>query len=968
MNTLHAFWLADRKQFIQFGYLYFWIESKNNFCLDQESLAKWLQSVLKFKQSPLANIKEISFMLPDKNNTLVTEKLFAYQVDDTLKFLKNIDFYLLHQEEYQVGQDLAFWIYISELIQNYIIQERYIPRLVYYNQSIYTGWEYLSQDYEAIIDKAVAYMPFSAMGRPYTKKSLLKHFMQVVLQSIVENTPWPQNFLQKVDKTILQEALQPPFSTQHNLDTYKQWLVWYNQLSSHTSDAHFYLGFQLQEPEEGKEIWDLNFILIARSDLSFKVSLAEYWHLNQKDKNNLSQYFGNQTDVNLLQQLGQAARLYNLLWQGLENDKPSGIHLNTEQAFHFLKETAWLLQDAGFKVIIPSWYTPEGRMRAKLKLKTEIKTENNKPKGYLSLDNLKDYHYDLAIGDENVTPEEWQQLVKAKMPLVLFRGKWIEIESKRMEDLFDFWQQQAQEDSEPQNLPHLLQQTLQDDVIAFDEQDELFKVLELLNNPSKITTIEQPLNIKATLRPYQLRGISWLQYLENIGLNGCLADDMGLGKTLQMISHITIQSDLKPTLLIAPTSVLGNWQKEVERFAPDLKTYIHHGGKREIKEAGFKEKIKDYHIIITSFNLARKDLKLFKAVDWQRIVLDEAQNIKNPQANQTKSIYQIPAQHRWALTGTPVENRLMDLWSLFQFLQPGYLNTQAQFRKQFEIPIQKDNDAEKAEILKRLTAPFILRRVKTDPSIIRDLPDKIEHKQYCHLTKEQASLYQAVVTDVEAKLEKSEDNKGLMLSTLMRLKQICNHPMQFLQDKSEFSAQRSHKLQRLHEMLEEVMAENESALVFTQFTELGENLLEYMYKLNYTAYYLHGGINRTKREKMITQFQDPDSPPSIFILSLKAAGVGITLTKANHVFHFDRWWNPAVEEQATDRAFRIGQKKNVFVHKFITLGTLEERIDQMISDKKAMAGAIIGQDESWLSQLDNESFKKLIQLQQTVWE
>ena len=311
----------------------------------------------------------------------------------------------------------------------------------------------------------------------------------------------------------------------------------------------------------------------------------------------------------------------------------------------------------------------------------------------------------------------------------------------------------------------------------------------------------------------------------------------------------------------------------------------------------------------------------------------------------------------------------MDLWSIFNFLNPGYLGKQAQFKSNFETPIQKNNDRIKAATLKKLVEPFILRRVKTDQSIIKDLPDKVEQKCYCNLTKEQASLYEVVVRDVEEQilLVDGMKRRGLILSTLMKLKQICNHPRQFLQDGSEFTPERSHKLERLSEMVEEVLSEQQSLLVFTQFTEIGESLQQYFHSVcHYNTYYLHGGTARPKRERMIEEFQNPDTEPSIFILSLKAGGVGITLTKANHVFHFDRWWNPAVEDQATDRAFRIGQKKNVFVHKFLALGTLEERIDQMIEDKKSIAGAIVGSDESWLTELDNEAFKKLIALNRSA--
>jgi len=372
-----------------------------------------------------------------------------------------------------------------------------------------------------------------------------------------------------------------------------------------------------------------------------------------------------------------------------------------------------------------------------------------------------------------------------------------------------------------------------------------------------------------------------------------------------------------------------------------------------------------HDLLITSYTLARKDSKLLGALQWRRIVLDEAQNIKNPKAAQTKAILKLNGDSRLALTGTPVENRLMDLWSIFNFLNPGYLGKQAYFRKTYELPVQRDNNPIQSTILKKLIQPFILRRLKTDKNIIKDLPDKIDNKIYCNLSKEQASLYEVVVQDVVTQLEEAEgiQRQGLMLSTLMKLKQICNHPMQFLQDGSAFTPERSHKLERISEMLEEAMEQGDSVLVFTQFTEIGEHLDRYLAKeKHYKTHYLHGGTPRIKREQMISDFQDPETGPGVFILSLKAGGVGITLTQANHVFHFDRWWNPAVENQATDRAFRIGQKKNVFVHKFVTLGTLEERIDQMISDKQKMADSIVGNDESWLTRLDNQAFKDLIAL------
>lgn len=710
----------------------------------------------------------------------------------------------------------------------------------------------------------------------------------------------------------------------------------------------------------------------SKKDPSLKLDLEEYWRLNQKTKKSIQEQFGTAFEKDLLLNLGYAARMYPKIWEGLETNQPIGMRLTLAEAFAFLKESAWILEDAGYKVIVPAWWTPEGRQRAKIRLKASPKkssTTKGKNQGHFSLNTIIQYQYELSLGGQPVTEREWQQLVNAKTPLVQFRGQWVELDQGKMQKMLEFWQSHSQETPEMTLLNLMKKATEAEDEIEVEHDDVLADMMAKLNDKSRLEPIENPPQLQGTLREYQKRGVSWLQYLERLGLNGCLADDMGLGKSIQVIAQLVTEKEstekVSPTLLIAPTSVVGNWQKEIEKFAPHLQTLVHHGSNRIKDEKEFINTIAKYDVLITSFTLARKDEKLLKSVVWQRIVLDEAQNIKNPKSEQTKAILKLPANYRLALTGTPVENRLLDLWSIFNFLNPGYLGKEAQFRKSFEIPIQKENDKVKSTTLKKLVEPFILRRVKTDKQVIKDLPDKVEHKQYCNLTKEQASLYEVVVKDVERQLEEAEgiQRKGLILSTLMKLKQVCNHPAQFLQDSSEFVPERSHKLERLAEMIEEVNAEGESLLIFTQFTEIGSNLERYLKQtLHYNTYYLHGGTSRPKREKMIAEFQDPETEPSVFILSLKAGGVGITLTKANHVFHFDRWWNPAVEDQSTDRAFRIGQKKNVFVHKFVTLGTLEERIDQMIEDKKRLSSAIIGTDESWLTELDNESFKQLIAL------
>ncbi len=410
-------------------------------------------------------------------------------------------------------------------------------------------------------------------------------------------------------------------------------------------------------------------------------------------------------------------------------------------------------------------------------------------------------------------------------------------------------------------------------------------------------------------------------------------------------------------------SIVGNWHREIQRFAPSLSVMIHHGAER-LADQAFEEEAKKHDVVITTYALALRDKEHLSLMDWEYIVLDEAQNIKNEAAKQTKAIRSLNAQYKIALTGTPVENRLSELWSIMEFLNPNYLGSAQDFRKSFALPIEKYHDANRAETLKRLIQPFVLRRLKTDKAIIRDLPDKMEMKVFCNLTQEQASLYEAVVKEMIEKIENSEgiERKGLILSTLLKLKQVCNHPAQFIGDGSSLPG-RSGKLARLEEMLSEALAAGDKALIFSQFAEMGTLLRSHLQEtLGCEVLFLHGGTPKKQRDAMVQRFQEDRRSAPIFILSLKAGGVGLNLTAANHVFHFDRWWNPAVENQATDRAFRIGQQKNVQVHKFVCVGTLEERIDLMIEQKKVLAESIVGSGENWLTEMSTDQLKELFAL------
>ena len=1013
MKVIHGFWAPHPKDgFIQQGQFYIWIETdevkskKRNHWHPQQLIEKscldFLKSTFAYGLSPsdpkpdfqgihLPTVTDAPVPAPELVITDITEditlqewQVFACPLTTPLKTINDIYFLSHYQnEEVRISRDFLFWYYFSQSLKQVLLKDQYIPVVLAEKAKaktkLYRCWKIISPAYESLIEQSVKSMPL-ACSQAYQAESLLRHFSEVTVNQIIESSilKLPQVFTKKLqhdflETILLEQQMDAPIRTGTKLpEEFQHWQQWQQKFLQTYQKSALQLGFQLIEAEaEQIDNWRLSFVLCSHKDLSFKLDLADYWSEGDSYQELITQLFGDNIEQQVLVNLAHAARIYPKLWQGMETAEPSNLKLSLEDAFGFLQESAWVLEDAGFRVIIPARLTPKGRQRAKMRLRSGDKKKGSttaSAKSYLSIESLTDYHYEFSMGDETVSAEEWQQLVDMKTPLVNFRGQWMQLDREKMQEMLAFWQQQK-EHPDALSVQELLRKLAEEgDSLEVDNHANLAEMLTKLNDNSQFSLIENPTQLKAQLRDYQKRGVSWLIYLETLGLNGCLADDMGLGKTMQVIAALILEkqgNQTEPTLLIAPTSVIGNWEKEVQKFAPHLKTFIHHGSQRAKDSKEFAKLCSEQDMLITSYTLARKDNALLTAVDWHRVVLDEAQNIKNPKSAQTKAILKLKANHRLALTGTPVENRLMDLWSIFNFLNPNYLGKQAQFRKSYELPIQRDNDRIKSTVLKQLIQPFILRRLKTDKNIIKDLPDKIESKQYCNLSKEQASLYQAVVKDVEEQLEEKEgiERQGLMLSTLMKLKQICNHPMQFLQDGSAFTSERSHKLERITDMLGEAIEDGDSVLVFTQFTEIGEQLVKYLNKeKHYPTHYIHGRVSRKKREQMIEDFQNPDSPPSIFVLSLKAGGVGITLTRANHVFHFDRWWNPAVENQATDRAFRIGQKKNVFVHKFITLGTLEERIDQMIEDKQKMADSIVGNDESWLTKLDNQAFKELIAL------
>ena len=741
--------------------------------------------------------------------------------------------------------------------------------------------------------------------------------------------------------------------------------------SATEASEHVRICFRLvapapDDPADDEACWLVEFLMQDIAEPTLVVGAEQIWR-DESAINVLGRHVQAPRET-LLAELGRASRLWPELDDALRAAAPAGLAMDTRQAYEFLRGPAALLAQAGFGVLLPSaWQT------AGVGLKLTVTSPGTPGTGGTSatgLASLVDYRWEIAVGDQVLSRDELDELVMAKAPLVRLRGQWVEVDQSRLRAALAFVDSRA---AGQMTVPDLMRTGLADHQQQMDlpvvgvEATGWLRDLLSGQLERRIEPMPHPAGLSATLRPYQQRGVSWLAFLGDLGLGAVLADDMGLGKTLQTLALLVhdreaARQPAAPTLLVCPMSVVGNWQRETARFAPDLVVHVHHGADR-LRADEFDAAASTADLVITTYALAARDADLFGRIGWRRVVLDEAQHIKNSASRQSRAVRALPAGHRVALTGTPVENRLAELWSIMDFVNPGLLGPLTSFRDRFAVPIERHGDELAARRLKKIIRPFLLRRVKSDPSVISDLPNKIEMTVLCNLTAEQASLYQAVVSDMLGRIDNSEgiERRGLVLATMAKLKQVCNHPVHLLKDGTRLAG-RSGKLARLEEILEEVLAEDDKALCFTQFTEFGALLNGYLAnRFGRQVLYLHGGTPKRRRDEMVAAFEAGDGPP-IFLLSLKAGGTGLNLTAANHVIHIDRWWNPAVEDQATDRAFRIGQRRHVQVRKFVCVGTVEERIDAMIKQKKELAQMTVGSGESWLTELSVDELRAVVAL------
>jgi superfamily II DNA or RNA helicase len=742
---------------------------------------------------------------------------------------------------------------------------------------------------------------------------------------------------------------------------------------------------ELFTPPEGEELWELRFGLQAEADPSLRVPSGMVWAAGDGDLA-LGEIQVEQPGALLLEGLGRALLAFEPIERGLDAATPEAMQLTPAEAFVLVRTAAARLRDVGVGVILPASLSGGLASRLGLAITAELP---EKSRGF-TLGETLEWRWEFMIGGVTLNLRDLEKLSAKRSPLVQHKGAWIELRPLDLKNAEKFCAAEP-----PFSLDDALRitgnegETLQRlPVHAFTAGPRLQAVLEQYHQQKAPEPLPAPPGFAGQLRPYQERGLGWLAFLHRFDQGACLADDMGLGKTIQLLAflqHLKAEEELKrPVLLVAPTSVLTNWKREAAAFTPDLTVTEHYGPRRPSSPDALKKALKGVDLVLTSYGLLQRDSEILDKIDWQGVVIDEAQAIKNHNAKQSMAARDLgrPGQggrtgkgprFRIALTGTPVENRVSELWALMDFLNPKVLGDEPFFRQRYRLPIERYGDMSSLRDLKGRVGPFILRRLKTDKSIISDLPEKVELSEWVGLAPEQRKLYNKTVEDSLDAIARAPlgQKHGQVLALLTRLKQICNHPALALKQDpdpndagffKEFAA-RSAKVQRLEEILEEVMEAGDRALLFTQFAEWGHLLKAHLeHRWRQEVPFLYGNTSKTERQAMVDRFQEDPRGPQLFLLSLKAGGVGLNLTRASHVFHIDRWWNPAVENQATDRAYRIGQQNRVMVHKFITSGSVEERIDRMIKEKSKLAADIVGSGEDWLGGLDIGQLKDLVTL------
>ncbi|MHA1298205.1 MAG: DEAD/DEAH box helicase [Candidatus Helarchaeota archaeon] len=922
----------------------------------------------------------------------------------------------IEDSDVYIGTDLLYWNTVYKFALKLLAKQKVIPKVREIERKKSTlltlpTWEVLLnntadvdifntlQSNMPVVCRVLSHQLFSGRFQPVRSDTLLRIFLNSVVDDHIKT--WLESNGGKSTRYMTENA---------NGDLILQWLSglgqynglmkltfqeytnlkeildqWTAPIEKTIEKSNFRTCFCLEPPDDKYEIsltkfisknegtWSLQYFIQAVDDPSLLIAADHVWSSMGEKIEYLNKRFDFPQE-RLLIDLKKASEIFKPLRKTLLLACPTHCELSLKEVTSFVTEYSLLLQEMGYGILIP--ILEEGKIKnEKVSLRLQLKDTNSvNVKGaqnFFGLKSIVEFDWKVYIGDQVLSEKELEQLISLKIPIVRYKGRWIELNHKHLSHLHKMIKDKKNRGEVTLNdvlrLDFGFDKVIKDLPIDIDYKNNWLK--QLLQKDGKkelLKTLATPNTFVGELRPYQVVGFSWLHFMAQLGLGACLADDMGLGKTIQYIAFLLFEKEARningPSLLICPTTILTNWCHEITRFAPSIKYLIYHDSPKNRQK--MVKKIKDYDLILTTYAILQKDLKQLQKIKWAGIVLDEAQNIKNPRTKKSIAIKKLQAGYRIVLTGTPIENHLSELWSIFDFLNPKYFGGFKSFKKQFIIPIERYQHKEAIERLNNMVRPFVLRRIKSDKSIIKDLPEKVENKVYCGLSREQITLYSSVLTDMMLQISNSDGikRKGLILSILNKLKQICNHPAQFLSD-DNFQIQRSGKFEMLITLISKIISKNEHVLIFTQYVKMGEILKKYLENVfNETVLFLHGSINRKKREQLIKIFQEGQNTPHIFILSIRAGGLGLNLTRAHHVIHYDRWWNPAVENQATDRAYRIGQEKDVMVYKLISHGTIEEQIDKMIEKKKFLADSIINKGEAWITELSDQQLEELFNL------
>jgi hypothetical protein len=880
----------------------------------------------------------------------------------------------VHGSWFGHADGLRIWALAAHAVWRLVVGHHVVPSLTLDGEGVVHGvWRALpaaDPEVEALLDRLAAAMPPAAHPVPrddttvWAPGELLTAFADAVADVAVRAAteqprsgrprarvlPWTARWEEALRD---QEDSAVPVR-EGAADLVAGVAEWHRALGADDRDGLTEVALSAPDAADGPWVLDLG----VRTDTGTLLRASEVWSpADEEDR---------ARQETLLAGLGRCARVFPPLEAALSEAVPESVELDAEQAWEFISEATPLIEAAGIIVRLPE-DLDEGALRIRLRVGTDVEADDEEAEGVEEVG----FQWEVALGDETLSDDELADLYAARQPLVRWRGRWVRIdpeEAERMRDLAGPGTLSLSEalglalaGTQPAGWDGPTASDVEAEVVA---DGHVAQLIERLRDAADLPAVSaSPEGFSGELRPYQQRGVAWLQGMGTVGFGGVLADDMGLGKTIQLIGYLLRRETDRPHLVVCPTSVVGNWEREVRRFAPDLPVTRHHGPERA---ATIEDPVGVY---LTTYGTLRRDADVLAAVEWDVVALDEAQHVKNPSTAAARAARRLPAVHRLALTGTPLENRLAELWSLLDFTNPGLLGTRGRFGRRFVNPIEKRRDPVTAARLRRLVAPFILRREKTDPSVISDLPEKIERTVVCPLTPEQADRYRAAVDEVlgEGALAASSrmERRGRILALLTRLKQICNHPAQGSDEPEPQLAGRSGKLAACREIIAEATDAGDQVLVFTQYVGMGRLLVRQLSAdLGMDVPMLHGGVAATQRDRMVARFQGEadDHAPPVLVVSLRAGGTGLNLTAATHVVHYDRWWNPAVEDQATDRAHRIGQRRTVEVHKLVTSGTVEERIADLLESKRALAASVVGAGEAWITELGDDELSELFAL------